>query len=100
MIKIKQLKESLKKIFWSIGGNPFPAFCILIILVLILGGLVFYQYSFLAEKKEPQIIERPLQFKEALFQKILEEWQARQKKFEESDFKEYRDLFRVPIIVP
>lgn len=100
MIKIKQLKESLKKIFWKIGENPLPAFCILIIVALIFGGLVFYQYSFLAEKKEPQIVERPLQFKEPLFQKILEEWQVRQKKFEEAEFKEYRDLFRVPIIVP
>ena len=100
MIKIKQLKESLKKIFWKIGENPLPTFFILLIFALIFGGLIFYQYSFLAEKKEPQIVEKPLQFKEALFQKILEEWQARQKKFEESDFKEYRDLFRVPIIVP
>jgi len=57
--------------------------------------LIFYQYSFLVEKKEPQIIERPIQFKEELYQKILEEWETRQKKFEQAEQKEHRDLFRI-----
>jgi len=95
MTKIKRLAEFLKKIFWKIGKNPLPAFFILLILALIFGGLIFHQYSFLAEKKEPQIIEKPLQFKEDLYQKILTQWEERQKKFEEAEFKEYRDLFQV-----
>jgi len=57
--------------------------------------LIFYQYSFLVEKKEPQIIERPIQFKEELYQKILKEWETRQKNFDQAEQKEYRDLFRI-----
>jgi len=77
------------------GENPLFTFFFLLILALIFGGLIFYQYSFLVEKKESQIIERPIQFKEELYQKILEEWEERQEQFEKSDSKEYRDLFRV-----
>jgi len=95
MTKIAQLKEFFKKFFWKIGRNPLPTFFILILLAVILGVAIFYQYSFLAEKKEPQIIEKPLQFKEDLYQKILEEWQIRQEKFDKADSKEYRDLFKV-----
>jgi hypothetical protein len=95
MIKIKDFANFLKKIFWKIGENPLPAFFILLVLALIFGGLIFYQYSFLAEKKEPQITERKIQFKEELYQKILEGWEIRQRKFEEAEFKEYRDLFQV-----
>jgi len=95
MNKLQRLIEFLKKIFWKIGGNPLPAFFILLILALIFGGLIFYQYSFLAEKKEPQIIEKPIQFKEDLYQKILAEWQMRQKNFDEAEQKEYRDLFQI-----
>jgi len=97
MNKLQRLTEFLKKIFWKIGENPLPAFFILLTLALFIGCLIFYQYSFLAEKKEPQIIEKPLQFKEDLYQKILKEWETRQRKFEESEFKEYRDLFRVQL---
>jgi len=95
MNRIKKIKEFFKKIFWKIGENPLPAFFILIILAITFGCLIFYQYSFLVEKKEPQVIEEPLQFKEDLYQKILAEWQSRQKKFQEADSREYRNLFQV-----
>lgn len=100
MIGFQKIKDSIKNIFWFIGENFFLSLFIFVFLVLIISSFIFYQYSFLVEKKEPQIVEIPLYFKEAIYQKILEEWQIRQKKFEEAEFKEYRDLFRVPIIVP
>lgn len=95
MNRIKKIKEFSKKIFFRVGENPLPAFFGLILLALVFGFLIFYQYSFLAGKKEPQVIEKPLQFKEDLYQKILVEWQVRQKNFGEADSKEYRDLFRI-----
>jgi hypothetical protein len=97
MNKIKRFTEFLKKIFWKIGENPLPTFFILLILALSIGGLIFHRYSFLAEKKEPQITERKIQFKEDLYQKILEEWEIRQKEFEEADSREYRDLFKIQV---
>ena len=95
MIKIKNLGQFLKKIFWKIGKNPLFTLLILLILTFIFSGLIFYQYVFLAEKKEPQIIERPIQFKEELYQKILKEWEERQKNFDQVEQKEYRDLFQI-----
>jgi len=100
MIKIKKLKEFLKKLVWIIGGNAGIALLILFFLSLILGGFVFYKYGFLVEKLEPQIIEKPLQFKEAIFQKIFQEWQIRQQKFEQADSKVYPDLFSPSIPIP
>ena len=97
MKKIQRLKEFLGKIFWKMGENPLSTFFIFLILALIFGGLIFYQYSLLAEKKEPQIIERPIQFKEELYQKILEEWEIRQKNFDQAEQKEHRDLFQISL---
>ena len=87
MNRIKKIKEFFKKIFWVIGENPFPAFFVLLLLALVFGALIFYQYSFLAGEKEPQIIEKPLRFKEDIYQKILKEWEVRQKRFGEADSK-------------
>jgi len=97
MIKFKKIKEILQNFFWTIGKNVFITFLFLIFLTLIFSGFIFYKYSYLTEKKEPQIIEKPPYFKEALYQKILDEWQIRQKKFEEAEFKEYRNLFQTQI---
>jgi hypothetical protein len=92
--KIKDIKKYLKKIVWSVGKHSFIAFLLLFLLALILGGFVFYQYSFLAEKSEPQTAIQPLEFKESLYQEILEEWNERQDNFGGAEGKEYPDLFR------
>ncbi|MBZ9578293.1 hypothetical protein KJA14_00285 [Patescibacteria group bacterium] len=99
-LKFKKDKEFFKKILRILGEHIFLSFLVLLFLALILGGFIFYQYSFLAEKLEPQIIEKPLQFEEALYQKISEEWQIRQRRFEETELKEYPDLFRLLILIP
>jgi len=99
-LKFKKNKEFFKKIPRIFKKHIFLSFLIPFLLTLILGGFIFYQYSFLAEKLEPQIIEKPLQFEEALYQEISEEWQIRQKRFEEAEFKKYPDLFRLPVPTP
>jgi len=96
-IQLKIIKRFFKKTIWIIGKNPFTAFFVLFFLSLIIGGLIFYQYSFLPEKKKPQAIKKPLQFKEDLFWGISQEWQIRQEKFEEVASKEYPNLFRSAI---
>lgn len=98
MIKIKKIKEFLKRLVWIIGRNAFVVFVILFFLALILGGFIFYKYSFLAEKSEPQITERPLRLEETIYQKILKEWQIRQQKFKEAEEKEYPDLFSSRVV--
>lgn len=100
MIKIKKIKEFLKRSLWVIGENFTSTFFILFFLALIIGGFIFYKYSFLAEKIEPQITEQPLRFKESLFQEILEEWENREKRFEETELREHPDLFRTRVLIP
>jgi hypothetical protein len=99
MIKIKNLKKFLEGFVWFIGKNSTTIFFVLFSWALIIGGFIFYKYSFLAERSEPQVVTQPLEFKETLYQKILEEWQTRQRKFEEVESEEYPDLFRsLPVV--
>jgi len=89
-----KIKIFFKKLPRILGENTFLTFLFLLLISLILGGIIFYKYSILAEKAEPQIIEKPLQFEEKIYQKILNEWEARGRRFEETELKEYPDLFR------
>lgn len=93
-LKFKREKEFLKKLPRILGEQAFLTFLALLFLALIFGGFLFYKYSILAEKAEPEIPEKPLEFQEKTYQEVLKIWQDRQKKFEETEFKIYPDPFK------
>ena len=59
-IKTKKIKDSLKKLPRVLGENAFLAFLGLLVIALILGGLIFYKYSFLVEKELKQYWWMPM----------------------------------------
>jgi len=93
-IKFKKIKDFLKKLPRSLSEHFLLTVLILFFLSLILSSFIFYNYIILVKKAEPQIIKKPLQFEEKIYQKILEEWREREKRFKEADLKEYPDLFK------
>lgn len=92
-IKIKKIKDFFKKLPQILGEKALFVFLGLLLLALILGGIIFYQYNILVKKAEVQIFEEPLQFREKTYQSILEIWREKEKKFNEADLKEYLDPF-------
>lgn len=94
-IKLNKIKEIFKKLPKNLAENAFLTFLVLIFLVLIIGGVVFYKYSILVEEIKPEVLEKPLPFDEKSFQGILQIWQERQKTFEETDFKETFNPFKI-----
>ncbi len=93
-IEINKIKEFFKNLSRSLAEHAFLTFLALFFISLIIGGYLFYQYSILAQKVQPKIIREPIQFKEDLYQKILQEWQIRQERFEKADIKEYPNFFQ------
>jgi len=94
-IKTKKIKEFFKKLPQVLAERAFLTFLFLFLIVLIIGGIVFYKYNVLAKKAEPQILEQPLQFQEKTYQSVLKIWQEKEKRFEAADFKEYLNPFRI-----
>ena len=91
--KTKKIQESLKKLIKTLVENSFLAFLELLLIALIIGGIVFYQYSILAKKSPAEISEKPFQFQENAYQEILKKWQEKEKRFKEVDLKEYPNPF-------
>lgn len=92
--QLKKLKNNFGKIPRALAEWAFLAFLISVFIALIFGLFLFYKYSVLAQKAEPEVEVKPVQFKEVLYQKILAEWQARTERFEAAELKEYPDPFR------
>jgi len=99
-IKLKKIKEAIKKLPRILGERAFLFFLALFSLFLIFGGLVYYKYSILVPRVEPEIFEseKPIKFQESTYQEILKIWEVRQKRFEEADLKIYPDPFRAPVL--
>jgi len=91
LIKIKKILNAFLR---KIAEHPFPTFLILSLIVLILGGLLFYQYSFLAQAAEPELKIKPIKFQEDFYQNILIEWQDREARLEEAESKQYFSPFQ------
>jgi|APFre7841882654_1041346.scaffolds.fasta_scaffold03004_1 hypothetical protein len=83
-LKIDKIENFFKKLPWILAGHAFLSFLLLFIIILIVSAIIFYKYSILVQKIEPNVTEKSLQFKKGDYQKVLEIWQERDKKFQEA----------------
>ncbi len=93
-LKTKKICDFCKKLPKVLALRSFLTFFGLFALVLILGSLIFYKYIILIQKIEPQVTEKPLQFKEKTYEDILKTWQERENRFQVIDTKQYPNLFK------
>lgn len=94
-IKIKKTKSFFKKLPRFLAEKFFITFLIFVFFALVLGITVFYKFSVLTYQKKIETLEKPVVFNEKNLQEIIKIWQDRQKKFEESESKEYPNLFKI-----
>jgi len=94
-LKTKKIREFLLRLPRMVAKNQFLISLILIFLALILSSFIFYKYGILAERKEIEVLEKPLHFNEKTLQEILKVWAEREKRFNEAGLKEYPDPFKI-----
>ena len=98
--KIKQLKKILTKPPFIISKHAFWTCLVLFILSLAIGANLFYKYNILAQRVEPEGLEQTILFNEKIYQQVLKIWQEREKRFQETDFKEYSNSFLESVPFP
>lgn len=94
-IKTKRIKEVLGQIPSIMGKHSFLLFLMLLGIVLILGGVVFYQYSILPSQKEPSVSQKLLKIDQQQYSKVKEIWESKKKNFELASSKQFPDPFGV-----
>ena len=92
-IKLNKIKIVFEKTLRELVENSFLTFLGLFLIALILGFILFYQYSILAGKITPESSEKPLSLDEKTYQKVLDKWQERESNFLEAETKEYTNPF-------
>lgn len=85
--------SNFKKLPRLLADNAFLTFWASLVLCLVIGGVIFYQYSIWAEPSAGPVGLKSIQFKEKTYQTILQEWQKRNESFLEAERKSYLDPF-------
>lgn len=88
----KKTKEAIRWLPVKSAQHLFLSCLVIFILTLILGGVLFYRYSFLALRIKPES-GGPFLLDEKTYQEVLNVWQEKEKKFNEADLKNYPDPF-------
>jgi len=99
-IKFKKKGINLEKLSRRLAENSFLTFFGFLIIILVLGGLVYYQYVILIQSSLISTKVKPLETQEKTYQKVLDEWERRDEKFSQANFKEYPDLFQSATSTP
>ncbi len=95
-LKLPTKKPSFKffgKIADFLLAKYFLTFLILIVIAFVLGGIVFYKYSFLAEKKKAENNANLIVLDEDNLQKVIQIWKGRQEKLDRAGIQSYRNPF-------
>lgn len=74
---LKILSVRVKKILWLLGLHAFLLILFLILVDLIWGGFVYYQYVYMAESQAPQANGSVIKFDAKTYQVVLDELQVR-----------------------
>jgi hypothetical protein len=93
-IKTKQIIDFLKRLPRALGARAFLTFLAFLFVTLILGGVIFYQYSILPQKETPEVSGKTFKFEEAIYRGVLNTWEEKERDFQEAGSKDYLDPFQ------
>ena len=80
---ILKIKMNGMKIPWRLASHAFLIVLILVLLDLLLGILLFYNYVLLVKVEEPKITGETIVFKSNTYQEVLKEWQLKKQEFQQ-----------------
>lgn len=85
--------QKIKKIPWIIGNHAFLMILIFVVLDILFIEFLFYQYLLLPEIRKPPIGTPLVEFREDIYQTVLQKSGERQKKSEQIGQESYTDPF-------
>ena len=88
-----KFKESIKKMLWALGRDAFLFILIFVLLDMVFGEFLFYNYVFLTKIKEPEVALNLTKFQANTYQSVVKEWQYREDAFSSSSEENYLSPF-------
>ena len=96
-IKFSKKRINLGKFSGRLAKNSFLTFFCFLLIIVALGGLIYYKYVILIKSSSASVQVKPLETQEKTYQEVLDEWAKRDEKFLQAETKEYPYLFQSPV---
>jgi|TARA_Y100000310_G_scaffold344815_1_gene459697 hypothetical protein len=93
-LDIQKFKKFLEETLWWLGEHAFLFVLGLFLLAGILVSLVYYQYVLSLQDATLQKEKSEFEFREDLFQEVIENQKLYQERFNKADSLQPRDIFR------
>ncbi|MBU4274406.1 hypothetical protein KKE19_01185 [Patescibacteria group bacterium] len=93
--KTKNILSHLGKIPVFLAGHFLFSFFLVIFFVIFLANLLFYKYYILNQEITPKAEQGQVVINEKSHNDLLKIWEEQDEKFQNSDSKNYSDLFKV-----
>ena len=87
--------EKIKKIPGILAANAFLIILIFMLANVIMGTILAYVYIISVQASPAQVTDGTSMFKYATYQRVLEQWQAREEALKEATSKKYTNPFTI-----
>lgn len=88
-------KDKIKKIPWVLASHAFLVILICIALFLLASMALFWQYILVVKNQVPEGIAQTTEFEYNAYEKILKEWETKERIFQETSDINYINPFKV-----
>ncbi|MEK7664376.1 MAG: hypothetical protein AAB340_03000 [Patescibacteria group bacterium] len=85
--------NTAKKVLWFLARDVFLIILILILLTIVFGELLFYNYVLSVEIKELNVDSNVIRFQKNTYKSVVEEWARRENIFNNPSDINYRNPF-------
>jgi nitrate/TMAO reductase-like tetraheme cytochrome c subunit len=87
-------KNIIEKIIWFLGKKAFVIVLLLVIIDVVIGTFVFYEFVFVAEKQEPKVVFT-LKFKDNDYKTVLSQWKQESQNSQQSGVEIFPNPFGI-----
>jgi hypothetical protein len=91
--KVVATLPKFREILWGFGMHAFEAVLLIILIEIFFGVFLYYKDSVLIENRLSEISESSFHLDNDSYNKILSEWQVREKELQEFMQKDYTSPF-------
>jgi len=88
---LSKIKEKFSKAILTVGQRAFLFILLFVLIDLVFGFFIFYEYVYLAQKKEGEVSENILRFNFEKYQKVLNRIQSIEKNNADLIFEEIQE---------
>lgn len=91
---MQKIRKIFKKVLKLLEGHLDLVILIIFVMVILYAAFVFYNFAYRSTRISPEVSFERVEIEKVVFDKVIEQFSAREQNILEAMAKEYRDVFK------